>query len=191
MVHQSTNVLFDIWLTLLMKQFGPVLAQRIAVGLSCCCSSGHIHFHYSRQWKAALVSGALVGRPIIWPNFSLRFFNFYISLAFALLALASFWKRRPWGYASLHSCNNAFVEGSPLPVFWALVVAVYVYLARNRSSKGRIALFSSAALGVLLVGLYERSRFPNSVGSNQGLLRTLLGVTGMDQISPSAIAYRL
>ena len=34
MVPQSTNILFDTWLTLLMKQFGPVLAQRIAVGAS-------------------------------------------------------------------------------------------------------------------------------------------------------------
>ena len=190
MVHQSTNILFDIWLTLLMKQFGPVLAQRIAVGVSV------LLFFWSIFTFIAVVSGRppwflapLLAVLSYGRIFHYGFFNFYISLAFALLALASLWKRRPWSYALFILAIILSWTAHPLPVFWALAVATYVYLAQNSAGKARIALLSSAALGVLLVGLYERIRFPNSVGSNQGLLRTLLGVTGMDQIL--AFGHRL
>ena len=190
MVPQSTNILFDTWLTLLMKQFGPVLAQRIAVGASV------LLFFWSLFTFIKVVSGRppwflapLLAVLAYGRIFHYGFFNFYISLAFALLALASFWKQRPWGYFLFILAMMLSWSAHPLPVFWALAMAAYVYLARNSSSKTRIVLLSSAALGVMLVGLYERIKFPNSVGSNEGVLRTLLGITGMDQIL--AFGHRL
>ena len=183
MVHQSTNILFDNLLTLLMKQFGSVLAQRIAVSASV------LLFFWSSFTFIAVFSGrrpwflvpflAILSYGRI---FHYGFFNFYISLAFSLLGLASFWKRSPWSYVLFILTMILSWTAHPLPALWALAIAVYVYAARNRTRKVRIALLCSTALGVLMVGLYERIRFPNSAGSYQGMFRTLLGITGLDQI---------
>ena len=97
MVPQSTNIVFDALLTQLLRLCGPVLAQRIAVSMAVL-----LFF-----WSSFTLITALSGRPpwFLVPFvavlsygrvFHYGFFNFYISLAFAFLALASFWRRQPW-----------------------------------------------------------------------------------------------
>jgi hypothetical protein len=183
MVPQSTNIVFDSLLTLLLKQCGPVRAQRIAVGMAVL-----LFF-----WSSFTVIAVVRGRPpwFLVPFlavlsygriFHYGFFNFYISLAFAFLAVASLWKRRSWSYLLFALAIFFSWTAHPFPAIWALAMAAYIQAARNSTGRVRIALLCSGAFGILLLGVYERIRFPKSAGSHQDLIRTLLGVSGLDQV---------
>jgi hypothetical protein len=197
MVPQSTNIVFDSLLTLLLKQCGPVLAQRIAVSMAV------LLFFWSSFTLIAVVSG----RPpwVVAPFLAVLsygriyhygFFNFYISLAFAFLALASVWKRRRWSYLLFSLAIVLSWTAHPFPAIWALATAAYIHAARNISGRMRIALLCGGAFGILLLGLYERIRFPKSAGPYNGLFRALLGATGWDQVLAfdhpfSVLSYRV
>lgn len=182
MVPQSTNIVFDSLLTQLLRLCGPVLAQRIAVSMAVL-----LFF-----WSSFTLITALSGRPpwFLVPFvavlsygrvFHYGFFNFYISLAFAFLALASFWRRQPWSLPLFVLTIVLSWTAHPFPAIWALATSAYIYAARDSTHKVRIALLCGSALGILLLGLYERFGFPRSAGHHD-LGRTLMGIPGLDQV---------
>jgi hypothetical protein len=195
--RQSTNILFDNLLTQLMAVFSPVWTQRIVVG-----ASTQMFF-----WSSfALVSAISGRRPwFLLPClavlsygriFHYGFFNFYVSLAFAFLALATFWKQQRWWPILFALWLGLSWTAHPLPPLLAVAAASYVYVAWNTSRKIQVRLLCCSVVLVLTVGLYERFGFPKTASPRAGLLRELIAIFGWDQILAfnhdfSLLSYRV
>lgn len=194
--RQSTNILFDNLLTLLMKPFGPLLAQRILVGVSVLLlfwsSFSLVSVLSDRRPWFLLPCLAMLSYGRV---FHYGFFNFYVSLAFAFLALSFLWKESSWRYILFVLMLALSWSAHPLPALWAICAAGYVHVVRHAPRRIQLTFLCGAALGVLVIGTYQRVTFPLSVGPQAGLPRRLLAMTGWDQVlafaSPfSVLSYR-
>ena len=129
-VPQYTNVLFDILLSWLLKAFGVVAAERIAV-----IAAVEIFF-----WGCfALVSAAggrtawrcapLLALLTFGAVFRMGFFNFYISVGICCLATAVIWSgMRSWlAIPLLLVASTAHF----LPCLWAVLVIAYIAVGRR------------------------------------------------------------
>jgi hypothetical protein len=194
--RQSTNILFDSLLTLLMKSLGPLLAQRILVGASVLLLFWSSFFLVSvlsdrRPWFLLPCLAMLsYGRV-----FHYGFFNFYISLAFAFLALAFVWKPSSWRYIAFVLMLALSWSAHPLPALWAICASAYFHIVRNAPRRIQLTFLCGAALVVLVTGTYQRVTFPKSVGLQPGLPRRFLAMTGWDQVLAfgrpySVLSYR-
>ncbi len=114
--------------------------------------------------------------------FHYGFFNSYISVSFAFLALAILWKPRRWHYLLLIPVVPLAWTAHPLPVLCVISMAAYVYIARRTTLKLQGVLWFAAVVAVSALGLYERLSFPKSVGAPQGLMREVLAIPGWDQV---------
>jgi hypothetical protein len=181
--RQSTNILFDNLLTLLMTSFGPVWAQRILV------SAAALLFFWSSFILVAALSDT---RPwFLLPClavlsygriFHYGFFNFYVSLAFAFLALSLFWKQPRWWRILFVLLLGLSWIAHPLPPLLAVAAAAYIYVARKASDQIQLVLLCGVMFFLLLVGLYERIRFPGSSFQHPSLPREFLSLFGWDQV---------
>lgn len=91
-VSQTTNVLFDVLLSMLLQAFGADWAQRLSVSLCVLVF----------MWGAFAFVSAVAGRAA-WPllpciailaygwTFHMGFFNFYLSLGLCFWSLALLW----------------------------------------------------------------------------------------------------
>jgi hypothetical protein len=190
--HQSTNILVDNLLTLFMSWFGPALAQRILVSLSV------LLFFWSSFKLVAVLSNRrpwfllpCVAMLSYGRIFHYGFFNFYVSLACAFLALSLLWKRSSGRYILFVLTLLLSWAAHPLPALAALGAAAYISIGRNASRRIQLTLWGSTAVLVLAIGVYQRVSFPRSVGPNLGLARTLLAVPGWGQVRVFDHAFSL
>jgi len=131
-VHQYSNVLFDLMLSSGMRLYGPDSAQRIAVA-ACVL----IFF-----WGSFAFVGATAGRTVWWIApclamltygwvFHMGFFNFFLSLGLCLFALST-WLRGPITLRVIGLVLLAIAwTAHPLSVIWALGVAIGMKLAER------------------------------------------------------------
>ena len=181
--HQSTNILFDNLLTLLLTPFGPVWAQRILVGAST------LLFFWSSFVLIAVLSDR---RPwFLLPClavlsygriFHYGFFNFYVALAFAFLAISVFWTQPRWWPVLFVLLLALSWSAHPLPAMLALAASAYIHLVRNAPLRTQLAVLVGAAFLLVAVGLFERIRFPKSVFPHPALSREFVAISGWDQI---------
>ena len=159
--HQSNNVLFDLMLAWLFQHFGATAAQRIAVGTAVLIFSwGAILFisrGRPRNWWFLLPTVAVLSYGFI---FHVGFLNFYLGLGICFWFLAFFlpggWKVRCLATPLLLLAWTAH----PLPVLWAVGLAVYTVVAEFIPAQGRIILLAAGLLVLLeahflLVNRYE------------------------------------
>ena len=194
--RQSTNILFDNLLTLLMTAFGPVVAQRILVSVSAL-----LFF-----WSSFVLVAALSDRRpwFLLPClavlsygriFHYGFFNFYVSLAFAFLALSLLWTQpRRWRVLFVLLLALSWIA-HPLPPLLAVAASAYIYIVRRVPRRTQLAVLCGVAFLLLMVGAYERIRFSRSASPRPSLLREFLSISGWDQVLAfdrpfSVLSYR-
>jgi hypothetical protein len=145
--HQHTNVLFDFMLSGLGAIFGLHAAEKMAVSISVL-----IFF-----WGVfALVSAAARRSPWFlapcialftygW-TFHLGFFNFYLSLGFALFGIAILWRgaKKEWIVAA--AFGGLSLMAHPLGSVLLLAAGAYVLIAEVMPHRGnQLILFAAAA----------------------------------------------
>jgi hypothetical protein len=176
-VHQTTNVLFDLLLAGLFRIFGAEWAQRIAVSASVL----------TFVWGALSFASAVSGRrpwhllPCIamlaygWV-FHMGFFNFYLSMGLCFWAMSLAWtpsKRRLVGAGLLFVVAYT---AHALPVIWSVGLLGYSIAARRLEPRRRALLtagFVGAMVAVhvllrlLLVTRWSPSQLALSTGLDQ------------------------
>ncbi len=174
-VHQATNILFDLMLNGLFRLAGPELAQRIAVSTAVLVFS----------WGAFAFIKTVSGRkpwhlmPCIamlaygWV-FHMGFFNFYLSLGLCCWAMAAAWEMSPRGILIGAPVLLLAYAAHALPVLWTIGLLVYACLARKLAPARRAALTSACvaaliALHVLIARLMYVRWSPIQVTLSSGL----------------------
>ena len=148
--HQSNNVLFDLLLAWLFPHFGAAAAQRIAVGAAVLIFS----------WGAILLISH--GRPknlwFLLPSiavfsygfiFHAGFFNFYLGLGISFWYLAFFLSGGWWVRCLVTPLLLLAWVAHPLPVVWAIGLAVYIAVAECLPAQGRVILLAAGLLALL------------------------------------------
>lgn len=149
---QATNVLFDLMLSGLLRQFGPDIAQRVAVSVAVL-----VFF-----WGAFAFSRA-VARRLPWRIlpciamlaygwvFRMGFFNFYISMGLCLWAMALMWDMQPRRLAPAAVLLAVAYVAHGLPVLWSSGLLIYVGVARRLSGRGRAVATAACLLAMAVV----------------------------------------
>ncbi len=150
-VHQTTNILFDLILSGLLQLFGAEAAQRLAVSLAVLVFT----------WGAFAFTRTVSGRkswhllPCIamlaygWV-FHMGFFNFYLSLGLCFWAMALVWEMKPRRIACSLPIFLLAYAAHALPVLWAVGLLTYAALARRITPYHR-ALLTSSFVAALVV----------------------------------------
>jgi hypothetical protein len=184
---QSHNVLFDLILTWLLPHFGAAAAQKIAVGTAVLIFS----------WGAILL--ICRGRPMNWwfllPSvavlsygyiFHAGFFNFYLGLGICFWYLAFFlsggWRVR----ILLTPLLLLAWIAHPLPVVWAVGLALYTTVSERLPAPGRIVLLAAALLALLEVHFLLLARYRCIWSANQ-----IWSATGAKQLMLFGTMYSI
>jgi hypothetical protein len=176
-VHQATNVLFDLLLSVLLPGVGADWAQRISVSVAVMIF----------VWGAFAFVSAVSGRPAwhLLPClamlaygwvFHVGFFNFYLSLGLCFWALAALWSPRPARVAAACALFGLAYTAHALPVLWAVALVVYLWIAQTIPGRARAALLG-VALAALVAAHFAITR---RMTSNWGM-KQLMAATGADQ----------
>ena len=151
-VHQTTNLLFDLILSGLLKAVGSEAAQRIAVSLVVL----------TFVWGAFAFISAVSGRrawhlmPVIamlaygWV-FHMGFFNFHLSLGLCFWAMALAWEWKPWRLAAAAPILALAYLAHPLPVVWTAGLLAYLWLAGRTAPRTRAWIIAASLLVMLLL----------------------------------------
>jgi hypothetical protein len=151
-VRQSTNILFDLILSGLLRMFGAEWAQRVAVSFAVLIFI----------WGAFAFVSAVAGRrtwhllPCIamlaygWV-FHSGFFNFYLSLGLCFWALAITWNLTARRFAFAIPFFAAAYVAHALPVLWTVGLLTYIFLARNLKPFGRAGLTTTFVFAMVLL----------------------------------------
>lgn len=171
--HQSNNVLFDFMLTWLFPRCGAAAAQRIAVGAAVLIFSWGAILLICRgrpkNWWFLLPSVAVLSYGYI---FHAGFFNFYLGLGICFWYLAFFlsggWRIRCLVTPLLLLAWIAH----PLPVVWAVGLAVYTAVAELLPAQGRVVLLAAGVLALLEVHFLLVTRYQCIWSVNQAWFAT-------------------
>jgi|SRR5271157_1421978 len=158
-VHQTTNLLFELILSGLLKVAGVAAAQRISVSLVVLIF----------VWGAFAFTSAVSGRrawhlmPAIamlaygWV-FHMGFFNFYLSLGLCFWVLALAWEGKPRRLAAAAPLLALAYLANALPVVWTAGLLAYLWLAGRMAPRTRTwVIAASLPSMVLLRALVDRS----------------------------------
>lgn len=177
-VSQWTNVLFDVFLGKAVQATGYALGQKLAVAAAV------LVFFWSAFGFVTVVSERRPWHMMLplavftygWV-FHMGFFNYYISAAFSIAALAVCW----------HGPNRKSLFAVPLlalgtlahalPVAWAVGAILYVWLSgalRNRAPFATFAIAFASTVGLSLV-LTKRFQTRHS-------LQQVFAAAGADQV---------
>jgi hypothetical protein len=150
--RQTTNVLFDLMLSALLRTFGASAAQRIAVAISVLVFA----------WGSFAFVSTVAGRrawnllPAIailaygW-TFHIGFFNFYLSLGLCFFALALAWNWTPQRIAAAAVLLALAYVAHGLAVAWAVALLVYRWVALRLDERTRPRLLAGAFAAILLL----------------------------------------
>lgn len=175
--HQTTNVLFDLMLSALLRTLGAAAAQRIAVSLAVLIFA----------WGAFAFVSTVAGRrawnlfPVIailaygW-TFHIGFFNFYLSLGLCFFALALAWNWTPQRIAAAAVLLVLAYVAHGLAVAWAVALLAYRGAALKLDERTRPRLLAGAFAAILLLA-FLLSGFAQTRRSPQ----QLIAITGGDQ----------
>jgi hypothetical protein len=152
MVHQWTNVLFDLMMSGLFQILGAEAAQRISISIVVL----------TFVWGAFAFVSVVAGRrpwhlmPSIamlaygWV-FHMGFFNFYFSLGLSFWAMALAWEWKPRTMAVAGGLFVLAYLAHPLPVVWMFGLLVYMCLARGRQPFSRACLTAGFVMALLFL----------------------------------------
>jgi len=177
-VRQSTNILFDLILSGLLRVAGAEFAQRIAVSVAVLTFA----------WGAFRFTSVVSGRkpwhllPCIamlaygWV-FHMGFFNFYLSLGLCFWALAAAWEWKPRGIAIAVPLALVAYVAHALPVVWMCGLLAYQAVARRMSPRGRVYVSAAWLMGMLVLNAVVTRSMLSSWSPRQVRMST-----GADQV---------
>lgn len=146
---QSTNLLFDLELAWLARNFSLGTAQRIAVSVAVLIFIwGAIAFIFAaagRNWWFATASVALLAYGFVY---EIGFFNFYLSMGICLWYLAVFWNGSWRRRIAITPLLALAWLAHPFPVVWAAGTAAYIAIAQRVRPRQRLLLLG---LGLLVL----------------------------------------
>lgn len=157
---QHNNVLFDFALQWLLARVGVATAQRIAVSMAVLIfASGALALITTlggRNWSFSVPGVAIFSYGFI---FHMGFFNYYISMGICMWYLALIWT--PNWMCRLTATPLLLLAwiAHPLPVVWAVGMAVYIILAQQISRRHTIWLFSLGSLTIIGVRLFLSHKY--------------------------------
>jgi hypothetical protein len=157
-VPQSTNVLFDYLLKVLLDAFGADAAQHIAVPLAVLVFVWGAFTFVSRAsekqpWHLLPVVAMLAYGWV----FRMGLFNFYISLGLCFWALATAWDFRPRGLAIAAPLLLVAYVAHGLPVVWAVALLGYRWLAQRLDARQRMMLLAVGLAGIVVARVVLQS----------------------------------
>ena len=182
-VPQYSNVLFDLMLSNGMRLYGSDSTQKIAVA-ACVL----IFF-----WGSFAFVGTMADRPVWWIApclamltygwvFHMGFFNFFLSLGLCLFALSA-WLT---GQTRLRAVGLVLLAlawtAHPLPIVWAVGVALAIKLARHYPG----VLFPIATAALIAMHFAIANLYPTRWSWAQATL-----MTGVDQFILFSSAYSI
>jgi len=180
LVGQSSNVLFDLMLSTLVRWCGAGAAQRIAVSCSVLVffwGSFAFVWSWSRRREPPWVMLPSLAMLAYGWVFHMGLFNFYLSLGLCLaaMALARRWKW-PWIATGAGLLLLAYPAHS-MPVLWAMSVLALERTERALAPRRRPGLMIGLLAALAFTGLLLAKLFVTGRGVKQ-----FLAVTGVDQL---------
>jgi hypothetical protein len=176
-VHQWTNLLFDLMLSGLFRLLGAEAAQRIAISLVVLTfvwgAFAFVSVVSGRRSWSLMPSIAMLAYGWV---FHMGFFNFYFSLGLCFWGMALAWEWKAWRIAAAGSIFLLASVAHALPVVWTLGLLLYVFLARKRSPFARAWLTTGfvlallglhAVLGKLMVARWSPAQLTMATGLDQ------------------------
>ncbi len=158
--HRWSNVLFDYMLAGLFPLVGAALAQKIAVGVSVMIFFWGAILLISRgrprNWWFLLPSVAVFSYGFV---FQAGLFNFYLALGICFWYLTFFLSSR-WSTRFLATPLLLLAwTAHPIPVVWAVGLALYIAVAERLPAQGRLLLLTAAALAMLEIHFLLVTRY--------------------------------
>jgi hypothetical protein len=176
-VRQSTNVLFDLILSVFFGVFGAEWAQRTAVSIAVLTfvwgAFGFISTVARRRAWHLLPCIAMFAYGWV---FHMGFFNFYLSLGLCFWAMQLVWEPSPRRVGIAVLLLAVAYVAHALPLVWATVLLAYALIARRLSGTRRAYLTAGfvlaiagvhAAMGRLLLTRWSTAQFALSTGVDQ------------------------
>jgi hypothetical protein len=185
-VPQSSNILFDTLLSLLMQSGSAAFTEHAAVLIAV-----EIFF-----WGCFTLASVLSRRPT-WDLtpflalltygavFRMGFFNFYLSVGFCAFAIALIWRntfRR--GLLAIPLLVLAFAAHL-LPVLWAIGVIGYILVARRLTGLGRLGLTVAGVLSIAGAAYWMSKNIPGLWQPGQ----RLISIFGANQVQIFGAKY--
>lgn len=150
MVHQTTNVLFDLLLSGLFRVFNAEFAQRIAVSITV------LTFAWGAFAFVSVVAGRrpwhLLSCIAIFAYgwvFHMGFFNFYLSLGLCFWMLFLLWQPTPGRIAAAVPLGVLAYMAHALPLIWTVGLIVYLWMARRASQRVRAYVTAASLLAMV------------------------------------------
>lgn len=177
-VRQSTNILFDLFLSGLFRLAGPEWAQRAAVSLTVLIFvwGAFAFISAAAERRAWHLIPAIAMLAYGWV-FHMGFFNFYLSLGLCFWALALCWNLKPRRAALAAALLLLAYTAHALPVVWTAGLMIYAWMARRLSPQARSRLMAAGLLLMVAV----RVAVSRSLLSEWSLQQISLA-TGADQV---------
>jgi hypothetical protein len=153
-VPRTTNVMFDLMLSGLLRPLGADWAQRIAVSASVLVFFWGAFYFVSRlggcrAWAAAPMLAILAYG---W-TFHMGFFNMYLSLGFCLAAVGAAWDGSRRGLAIAAGLLVVAYIAHGLPVAWTIALAAYTLAARRAGNRLLPVLLAASAGAIVILRL--------------------------------------
>ena len=177
-VRQTTNVLFDVMLSVLFRWFGAEWAQRIAVSIAVLTfvwgAFGFVSVvARGRAWHLLPCIAMLAYGTV----FHMGFFNFYLSMGLCFWAMRLAWEVSPRRLTVAVLLLTLAYVAHALPVVWTIGLLVYAPIARRLSRLGRAHLTAAFVLGIAGVHAAMARLFVTQWSPSQLALST-----GVDQV---------
>ena len=177
--HQSTNVLIDILLTVLLRAFGVLVAERVL-----CYATVLVFF-----WGAFRFISAVRGQATYWLApwlavlsygyvFQAGLMNYYLACGIVFWIFAAVWGKGIgwWAIAAIPLLIVAYLA-HPIPVLWLVGMVGYFWIARRIAFRLQIVLFLVCAAALPAIRFFLESQYMTEWTPNQ-----LIFSTGIDQI---------
>jgi hypothetical protein len=177
-----TNVLFDVFLETLFRRFGADWAQRLASGSVVLVFAGGVFVYLwavggKRPWFLFPTVAMLAYGWV----FHMGFFNFLLSLGFALMALGLFFQLGhtgpgPWRFAAGCVLLALSMGAHIMPALWAVGMAIYHWVYGRLKPRWTpvwlvVSMIAIAVLRLVLNARYETyppsSRGTSLIGADQ------------------------
>jgi len=178
-VFQSSNVLFDVMLSGLMRVVGPWGAEHIAVPLSvwvfvwgafaAVCAVSRRRPWYMLAFIAMLAYG--------WV-FHMGFMNFYLAAGLSFWAFALLWKPTSWTALCALPLIALAWFAHPLPLAWLLGVMAYTCVARRIPPRTRPILTFASLAALAILRTFLLTHFATRWTAGQAI-----SMTGADQLA--------
>jgi len=176
-IHQNTNVLFDLLLRALFVSIGPAWAQRISVSLCVLVFVwGAFAFVSAVSGRAAWQLLPCLAMLAYGWVYHMGFFNFYLALGLCFWAMALLRQPTVPRLAAAIAIFAAAYTAHALPVLWSLALLAYSWTARRLSDRARLGLAAGCILLLgaahivlrrTLVSQWSIIQFTSSTGADQ------------------------